>query len=60
MSKGAMVTGGIVEYDPSDRTYLLPPEHALFLTRSADINMAATMQLFHQMYQTCHGTSGTN
>ncbi|BAU04141.1 hypothetical protein FIS3754_00240 [Fischerella sp. NIES-3754] len=55
-----MVTGGIVEYDPSDRTYLLPPEHALFLTRSADINMAATMQLFHQMYQTCHGTSGTN
>ncbi|MBD2433410.1 MULTISPECIES: class I SAM-dependent methyltransferase [Fischerella] len=42
---GAMVTGGIVEYDPSDRTYLLPPEHALFLTRSGDINMAATLQM---------------
>ncbi len=41
---GSMVTGGIVEYDPSDRTYCLPPEHSLFLTRSADTNIAATVQ----------------
>ncbi|BAZ68431.1 type 12 methyltransferase [Fischerella sp. NIES-4106] len=33
---GSMVTGGIVEYDQRDHTYYLPPEHSLFLTRSAD------------------------
>jgi 2-polyprenyl-3-methyl-5-hydroxy-6-metoxy-1,4-benzoquinol methylase len=31
----AMVTGRIVEYDPSHRTYHLPPEHAACLTRDA-------------------------
>ncbi len=31
----AMVTGGIVEYDPNGRTYRLPPEHAAVLTRAA-------------------------
>ena len=29
-----MVTGRIVEYDPERRTYRLPPEHALSLTRA--------------------------
>ena len=29
---GAMVTGGIIEYDAGTSTYSLPPEHARFLT----------------------------
>jgi 2-polyprenyl-3-methyl-5-hydroxy-6-metoxy-1,4-benzoquinol methylase len=42
---GAMVTGGIVEYDPVERTYLLPAEHASLITRSAvPLNVASTMQ----------------
>jgi SAM-dependent methyltransferase len=42
---GAMVTGGIVEYDPADRSYRLPPEHAASLTRAAGTgNLAAMMQ----------------
>jgi 2-polyprenyl-3-methyl-5-hydroxy-6-metoxy-1,4-benzoquinol methylase len=32
---GAMVTGGIVEYDEYSETYHLPVEHAAYLTRSA-------------------------
>jgi SAM-dependent methyltransferase len=28
---GAVVTGGIVDYDPETHTYLLPPEHAVML-----------------------------
>ncbi|HSH80289.1 MAG TPA: class I SAM-dependent methyltransferase [Herpetosiphonaceae bacterium] len=32
---GAMVTGGIVEVDPTSTYYRLPAEHAAFLTRAA-------------------------
>src|SRR5690348_15137481 len=32
---GAMVTGRIVDYDPTTHTYPLPPEHAASLTRAA-------------------------
>ncbi|HEY9839346.1 MAG: class I SAM-dependent methyltransferase [Candidatus Sericytochromatia bacterium] len=32
---GNMVTSGIVEYNPAEQTYFLPPEHAGFLTRAA-------------------------
>jgi ubiquinone/menaquinone biosynthesis C-methylase UbiE len=32
---GAMVTGGVVEYEPEQARYSLPPEHAAFLTRAA-------------------------
>jgi len=32
---GAMVASGVVDYDPRDGTYALPPEHAAFLTRAA-------------------------
>jgi 2-polyprenyl-3-methyl-5-hydroxy-6-metoxy-1,4-benzoquinol methylase len=32
---GAMVTSGVVEYDPTTGTYRLPAEHAAFLTRAA-------------------------
>ena len=32
---GAMVTGRVVEYDPRERSYSLPPEHAASLMRAA-------------------------
>ncbi len=32
---GAMLTGGIVEYDRESRQYSLPPEHAASITRAA-------------------------
>ena len=38
---GAMVTGGIVEYDAGSDTYRLPPEHAASLTRAASPNNVA-------------------
>lgn len=42
---GAMVTSGVVDYDPVARSYTLPPEHAAFLTRAASPdNMAVTTQ----------------
>jgi len=42
---GAMVAGRIVEYDTAEKTYVLPPEHAAFLTRAASPNnLAVTMQ----------------
>ncbi len=40
-----MVTGGVVDYDPSNKTYSLPREHAAFLTRAAGPNNFA---FFHQ------------
>jgi len=43
---GAMVTGGIVEYDEAAATYYLPAEHALCLTRSAVPNNIAAMAQF--------------
>jgi 2-polyprenyl-3-methyl-5-hydroxy-6-metoxy-1,4-benzoquinol methylase len=43
---GAMVTGRIVDYDPEQQTYVLPPEHAALLTRAAGpMNMADDAQL---------------
>ncbi len=42
---GAMVTGGVVDYDPADSRYSLPSEHAAFLTRAAAAdNMAVFAQ----------------
>lgn len=32
---GAMVTGGVIDYNPESKTYHLPAEHAAFLTRKA-------------------------
>ncbi len=37
---GAMVTGGIVEYDADSDTYALPTEHALCLTGDGATNLA--------------------
>ena len=42
---GAMVTGGIVDYDPASRTYVLPPERAACLTDGA--TNLAPMALMH-------------
>jgi len=36
---GAMVTGGIVEYDPGDARYTLPAEHAALLTGATARNI---------------------
>jgi 2-polyprenyl-3-methyl-5-hydroxy-6-metoxy-1,4-benzoquinol methylase len=38
---GAMVTGGIIAYQPEAKTYHLPAEHAAFLTRAAIPNNLA-------------------
>jgi ubiquinone/menaquinone biosynthesis C-methylase UbiE len=44
---GAMVTGGIVDYDATMDNYMLPPEHAAALTRAASPNnMASIAQWF--------------
>src|SRR5687767_13612250 len=43
---GALVVGGIVEYDATAGTYTLPAEHAAVLTRAAGVdNIAAMTQL---------------
>ena len=42
---GAMVTGGVVHYNPERGVYHLPPEHAALLTRRATPNnLAVTSQ----------------
>ena len=43
---GAMVTGGVVEYDPADTSYRLPPEHAALLTRRSSPNNLAVAAQF--------------
>jgi ubiquinone/menaquinone biosynthesis C-methylase UbiE len=42
---GAMVTGGVVDFDPEPQRYSLPAEHAAFLTRKA---AADNMAVFGQ------------
>jgi SAM-dependent methyltransferase len=37
---GALVTGGLVDYDAATRTYTLPPEHAVCLTGAGSANLA--------------------
>jgi SAM-dependent methyltransferase len=40
-----LVSAGVIEYDPAGKTYLLPAEHAAFLTRAAGAdNMAFQAQ----------------
>jgi SAM-dependent methyltransferase len=47
---GAVVTGGIVEYNSADKTYWLPSEHAASLTRAAaPNNIAAFMQYIPEL-----------
>ena len=42
---GALVTAGIVEYDPAERRYSLPAEHAVCLTGSGSLNLAPLSRL---------------
>jgi SAM-dependent methyltransferase len=42
---GAVVTGGIVEYDAAARTYALPAEHAASLTGHGSANLAPMSQI---------------
>lgn len=42
---GALVTGGIVAYDPAAATYSLPAEHAAVLTGTGSTNLAALAQI---------------
>jgi SAM-dependent methyltransferase len=42
---GALVTGGIVEYDPATRRYALPPEHAVCLTGPRSLNLTPLARL---------------
>ncbi|MGH2584716.1 MAG: class I SAM-dependent methyltransferase [Dehalococcoidia bacterium] len=49
---GAMVTGRVVDYNPADGTYALPPEHAACLTRAAGSgNLAGAMQFIPLLAQ---------
>jgi len=43
---GAMVCGGLVEYDPAARTYHLPPEHALLLAGQTSRNLTSLATFF--------------
>jgi hypothetical protein len=43
---GAMVCGGIVEIDPEQQTFWLPPERAACLTRAAGPHNIATPMMF--------------
>ncbi|HEX2228034.1 MAG TPA: class I SAM-dependent methyltransferase [Candidatus Binatia bacterium] len=44
---GAMVTGGVIEVEPATNTFVLPAEHAAFLTRAAGAdNLAVFAQYF--------------
>lgn len=43
---GVMVTSGVVEYEPQNKSYTLPPEHAAFLTRAATPNNIAVTSQF--------------
>lgn len=46
----AMVTGGVVEYDPATARYVLPAEHAAWLARSAaPNNIGVLAQYFPQL-----------
>ncbi len=46
----SLVLGGVVEYNPADKTYSLPPEHAAFVTRAAGPNNMATMTQFAALF----------
>ena len=51
---GALTTGGVTMYDPDLRTYVLPPEHAAFVTRAAGVNNFAAMLQFVPLLAAVH------
>jgi SAM-dependent methyltransferase len=52
---GAMVAGRVVEYDPSARAYVLPPEHAAVLTRAAGPDNLAAFAAYMPMLASVEG-----
>ncbi len=54
---GAMVTGGIVDYDPSSGTFALPAEHAVCLTGTSSRNLAANSQLLAMLAKRLPGVA---
>lgn len=46
---GAMLTGGVVTYDPESASFALPAEHAAFLTRAATPNNIAAFTQYIPM-----------
>jgi len=46
---GGMVVGGFADYDPAERTYSLPPEHAAFLTRAAGHDNLAVFAQYYPL-----------
>jgi len=53
---GAMVTSRIVDYDPTEKTYRLPPEHAAAITRAAGPkNLAVMLQTVPMMAKVQQG-----
>ena len=53
---GAMVTSRIVDYDPTEKTYRLPPEHAAAITRAAGPkNLAVMLQMVPMMAKVQQG-----
>ncbi len=56
---GAMLAGGIVDYDPATKKYALPAEHAMSITRAAGPgNLAAFAQFFSEMGNVESGVVG--
>jgi 2-polyprenyl-3-methyl-5-hydroxy-6-metoxy-1,4-benzoquinol methylase len=43
---GALVTGGVIDYDPGARTYSLAPEHVPFLTQAGGADNMARLMTF--------------
>src|SRR5689334_6844511 len=52
---GGMVVGRIIQYDPESKTYLLPREHAAFLTRPAGTNNLAFFAQYIRPYSAVEG-----
>jgi SAM-dependent methyltransferase len=53
---GSMVTGRIVDFEPTNRTYWLPPEHAAVITRAAGPqNLAVFAAFLPQLAQVENG-----
>ncbi len=52
---GGMVVARIVSYDPATKTYVLPPEHAAFLTRSAGSNNLAFFTQYIRLLSAVEG-----
>lgn len=47
---GALVSGRVIQYEPSTRGYHLPPEHAAWLTREAAPNNLAGVMQFMSLF----------